>query len=101
MFFLHPTRRSWIRELFAACKPRTIRKAPARRRLAVEQLESRVVPSTFKFVTGDTDGTIYGVDTAGALHWYKVTDRDDSSGAFGVAHEGSVIGTGWNNFTHV
>src|SRR5262245_6436436 len=35
--------RSWLRELFASRTPRTIRKVPARARLAVESLEDRVV----------------------------------------------------------
>src|SRR5262249_9149308 len=38
------TTRSWIRHVFART-PRTVRKAPARCRLAVEALEDRVIPA--------------------------------------------------------
>jgi hypothetical protein len=49
--------RTWLRNLFASRKPRTIRKATSRRRLAVEALDDRVMLSltfsTTNFVAGD------------------------------------------------
>ena len=39
------TTRSWIRKLFESRRPRTLRKAPARRWLSVEALEERAVPT--------------------------------------------------------
>src|ERR1700722_10018414 len=39
------TTRSWIRKVFESRRPRTLRKAPARRWLSVEALEERAVPT--------------------------------------------------------
>ena len=39
------TARSWIRKVFESRRPRTLRKAPARRWLSVEALEERAVPT--------------------------------------------------------
>jgi hypothetical protein len=98
------TRRHWVRQQSKSSRrpggprPRT--------RLTLEALEPRIVPS-FKFIAGDTDGTIYAVDTAGDLHWYKDTHRNGSGivngipTSFDAPNEGAVIGTGWNQFTHV
>jgi hypothetical protein len=44
------TTRSWIRKLFART-PRTVRKAPARCRPALEALEDRLAPATFNVTT--------------------------------------------------
>jgi hypothetical protein len=39
------TTRSWIRKAFESRRPRTLRTAPARRRLSLEALEDRIVPT--------------------------------------------------------
>jgi hypothetical protein len=94
------TFRHWL--LRSSSRRETERHPGPRRRTrpALETLESRIVPS-FKFVTGDTDGTIYAVDTSGNLLWYKDTSRDGSGFSFNAPNEGAVIGTDWNQFTHV
>jgi hypothetical protein len=45
------TTRTWLRNLFAARTPRTVRKAPARRQLHVELLEDRRVPANLTVST--------------------------------------------------
>jgi hypothetical protein len=97
------TFRHWLHELsgFSSRQQTARRHGPRRRsRPTLETLESRIVPS-FKFVTGDTDGTIYAVDTSGDLLWYKDTSRNGSGFSFNAPNEGAVIGTGWNQFSHV
>jgi hypothetical protein len=72
-------------------------------------LLSAAVPTVnFAFVTADTDGSIYAVDTSGNLHWYKDTQRNGSGivngvvlTSFSAPNEGNAIATGWNQFTHV
>jgi hypothetical protein len=53
--------RSWIRHLFAR-KPRTVRKAPARCRPAVEALEPRMAPATAITVSSTADVLHYKSD---------------------------------------
>src|SRR6516165_56948 len=50
------TSRTWIRRLFTR-KPLTVRKAPARRRPAVETLEGRLAPATLTVNTLDDNTT--------------------------------------------
>src|SRR5262249_42427540 len=56
------TTQSWIHHLFAR-KPRTVRKAPARCRPAVEALEARLAPATYDVPSLADDGS------AGTLRW--------------------------------
>src|SRR6516225_5189939 len=56
------TTRTWIRRLFAR-KPRTVRKAPPRRRPVVEALEQRLAPAAYVVSSGLDDGS------AGTLRW--------------------------------
>ena len=80
------TKRSWIRKLFT--RPvRTIRKAPRRVRLAVEQLEDRCCPSTFTVM--NTSGN---VNTANSLPW-AVAQANTTSGANTIDFDPTVFGT--------
>jgi hypothetical protein len=100
------TFRHWLTRFCSQGRTERHNRPRRRTRPALETLESRIVPS-FKFVTGDTDGTIYAVDTSGDLLWYKDTHRNGSgivngfTTSFDAPNEGAVIGTGWNQFTHV
>jgi len=67
---------SRIRELFTRPVTRTIRKAPRRVRLAVEELESRWCPSTFTVTSSLDDGS------SGSLRW-AVAQVNNSPSATG------------------
>jgi hypothetical protein len=98
--------RSWIRKLFAR-KPRTIRKAAARCRPALEALEDRTVPSTFTVlnVNDPATGVTYyptNVQVAGepVAGWQGIRNSDTSgqylitatAGDHGVLFDGPITG---------
>ena len=56
-------------------------------------------PSSFRTVTGDTDGTIYAVEKSGNLLWYKDLARDGTTNF--APNNGVVIATGWDVFNRV
>jgi hypothetical protein len=58
------TTRSWLRNLFAPCPPRTIRKAPARFRPGLERLEDRLTPTTTINVGTTPQSLIEAIRTA-------------------------------------
>src|SRR5262249_46850866 len=80
------TARSWIRSLFART-PRTVRKAPARCRPRLEELEDRLVPASFaQFVDPDpAAGNQFGAEVV-ALSTGNVviTAPGDSAGGSGA-----------------
>jgi hypothetical protein len=77
------TMRSWLRKLFTRPVPQTIRKAPRRARLALEELEDRTCPST---ITVLTDGDASGLLTATGPNTYTApTLRAAIAGANAMA----------------
>src|SRR5262249_54403628 len=78
------TMQSWIRKLFT--RPvRTIRKAPRRAHLALEQLEARECPSMFTVNNTLDDGSV------GSLRW-AVGQANSTSGA-NTINFGSLFNT--------
>jgi hypothetical protein len=66
------TRLSWLRSLFARPVTRPIRKAPARRRQRLEELEDRLAPATFDVTSLADDGSAgtlrYAITQANAIN---------------------------------
>jgi hypothetical protein len=78
------TMRSWIRNVFTRPAPRPIRKAPHRKRLSVEALEDRTVPSTFSVLNTLDDGSV------GSLRW-AVEQANLNAGADSIEFDSSVF----------
>jgi hypothetical protein len=85
------TPRSWIRKLFAR-KPRTVRKAPLRRRPGVEVLEDRLVPAVVDY-TAATKLVTFTAE-AGEADNVVVTSPADHSVRIVVAGGDSISLTG-------
>jgi len=56
--------RSWIRSLFTRRGTRTLRKAPKRVRLEVEELEARLTPTTYTVTSGLASDLVAAINTA-------------------------------------
>jgi hypothetical protein len=78
------TTRSWIRKLFESRRPRTVRTAPARRRLSLDALEDRVVP-TVSF------GTAVDNPSPTAFTQTVVTGDFNRDGKVDVVASGSIV----------
>jgi hypothetical protein len=84
-------KRSWIRQWFTCPVTHTLRKAPHRRRPALEVLEDRCVPSTF-LVNNTLDTFSGGVPTSGTLRW-AVDQANSTAGANTIVFDQSVFTT--------
>ena len=80
------TTRSSSRKLFTRPVARTIRKAPRRARLAMEELEDRVCLSTFTVTNTLDDGS------TGSLRW-AIGQADATGGADTINFDGTVFST--------
>src|SRR5580700_5537757 len=75
------TIRSWIANLFAVRKPGPCRTTPARRRLALEALEDRTLPSsTIWYVNDAAAGSNNGLSWANAFTSLQSALADAQSG---------------------
>jgi hypothetical protein len=87
--------RSWIHKLFASRTPRTIRKAPARRRLHIEQLEDRLVLNSYTAASAaDLIADIGLANAAGGANTITLTAASSSHYTLTAANNSTDGATG-------